>query len=214
MSSGAPASSAAWYRIAAVSQVHLKRAGMRADDDGVAGLEGDQRLVDGGGSGIGGGQNGRHHAHRHADFDDLFFGQFAQDADGLHAAHAARQPVAVQQILDVLVFGVAVAGLFDGQIGQAFGIGARRRGHALDDGVHLLLGIRAVLLPGGVRLLDLGADLLDRQEVFIFEHRPVTSCCCRWGGSSRPPHAGGESRGRSPVRRRGGQRPRPRPSQP
>ena len=78
-------------------------------------------LVDGRGGGIGGGQDGRHHAHRHADFDDFLFGNFAQDADGFHAAHAARKPVAVQQVLDVLVFGVAVAGLFHGQVGQPLG---------------------------------------------------------------------------------------------
>ena len=80
-----------------------------------------------------------------------------------------------EQILDVLVFGVAVAGLFDREIGQALGVGARRRGHALHNGVHLLLGVGAVLLPGSVRLLDLGADLLNGQEVFILEHRPATS---------------------------------------
>ena len=142
---------------------------------GVARLERDQRLVDGGGSGIGGGKDGRDHAHRHADFDHLFFGQLAQDADGFHAAHAARKPVAGQQVLDVLVFGVAVAGLFDGQLGQMPGIGARRRGHALDDGVHLLLGKGAVLQPGCVGLLDLGADLLDGEEVFILQHQPLVT---------------------------------------
>ena len=102
-------------------------------------------------------------------------GNLAQNADGLHAAHAARQPVAAEQILDVLVFGVAVAGLFDREVGEALGVGARRGGHALDNRVDLLLGVGAVLLPGGVRLLDFGADLLDGQEVFILEHQPVIS---------------------------------------
>ena len=115
-------------------------------------------------SGIGGGQNGRDHAHRDADFDQLFFRQFAQNADGFHAAHAARKPVGGQQVLDVLVFGVAVSGLFDGEIGQALGMGARRRCHPLHDGVHLFLRIGAVLLPGCVCLLDLGADFLDRER--------------------------------------------------
>src|SRR5450756_2794780 len=157
----------------------LERAGVRADDDGVAGLEGDQGLRHGRGGGIGGGQNGRHHAHRHADLDNLFVGEFAQNADRLDAAHSPRQPVAVQQILDVLVFGVAIAGLFDGQIGQAFGVSARRRGHALHNGVHLLLRIRAVFLPGGERLFDFGADLLYGQEIFVFEHGPLLLAIAR-----------------------------------
>ena len=43
------------------------RVRMRAEHDGVAGLERNQNLVNRGGGRIGGGQNGGHHAHRHAD---------------------------------------------------------------------------------------------------------------------------------------------------
>ena len=39
---------------------------------------------------MGGGQDRRYHAHGDADFDQLFFRQFPQNADGLHAAYAAR----------------------------------------------------------------------------------------------------------------------------
>src|ERR1017187_5292516 len=146
---------------------------MRADDDGVAGLERDQYLVDGGGRGIGGGQDGRHNAHRSADLDDLFFGDLADDADGFHAAHAAREPVGGKQVLDVLIFGVAVAGFFHGHVGEVFGIGARGGSHAFDNRIDLFLRERAVLLPSCECLLDLGADLLDRDKVFVREHRTL-----------------------------------------
>ena len=96
MSSGAPASSAALIQDRRRLAGALVGARMRADDDRVARLERDQRLVDRGGRGIGGRQDRRDDAHGHADFDDPLFGQFAEEADGLHAAHAARQPVGVQ----------------------------------------------------------------------------------------------------------------------
>src|ERR1035441_9974228 len=115
----------------------------------------------------------RHYAQGCADRDDFFFGEFAEDADGPDAAHTAREPIAVEQILDVLVFGVAVAGLFDGHIGEALGIGAGGGGHTLHNGVHLFLRIRAVFLPGSERLFDFGADLLYGEEVFVFEHDPL-----------------------------------------
>ncbi len=74
-----------------------------------------------------------------AEFDDLFVGQLAQKADGFHAAHAAGQEVGREQIFDVLVFGVAVARLFDGELGEMAGVGAGGGGHALDDRVDLFL---------------------------------------------------------------------------
>ena len=151
----------------------LVRARMRAEHNGVPRFERNQDLVNGRGGGIGGGQDGRHHAHGNADLHHLFFRQLAQNADGFHAAHAPRQPVGAQQILDVLVLGVAVAGLFDRHVGEALGIGARHGSHALDDGVNPLLGKGAVFEPGGIGLLDLGADLLDREKVFVLDHRPL-----------------------------------------
>src|SRR5471030_3495806 len=92
MSGGAPASSAAWYNGRGLARA-LVRARMRADDDGVAGFQRNQDLVNCRGGRIGSGQNSRHHAYRHGDFDQLLLRQFADDPDGLHAPHAARQPV-------------------------------------------------------------------------------------------------------------------------
>src|SRR5207249_5282338 len=115
------------------------RARVRAEHHGVAGFERDQGLVDGGGSRVGSGENGGHYADRDADFDQALLGNLAQNADRLHAAHAAREPVATEKILDVLVGGVAVAGFFDREIGQAPGISAGRGGHAFDDCVDLVL---------------------------------------------------------------------------
>ncbi len=145
---------------------------VRAEDDGVAGFEGDQDFVDGGGGGVGGGQNGGDDADGNGIFDDAFFGDFAQHADGAHAAHPARQQVGVQQVFGDLIFDVAVAGFFDGHGGEGFGVGAAGGGHAFDDGINLRLVEGAVLLPGGVSLFDLGADLLNGDEVFVFEHQP------------------------------------------
>ena len=42
--------------------------------------------------------------------------------------------------------------------------------HALDNGVDLLLVVVAIFLPGCVGFFDFGANLLDGDEVFVFEH--------------------------------------------
>src|SRR5260370_20913512 len=70
------------------------------------------------------------------------------------------------------MFDVALAGFFDGQSGQRFGIGAACGGHTFDDRVDLLLAVGAVLLPGGVGLFDFSTDLLYGNEGFVFEHQP------------------------------------------
>ena len=49
-------------------------------------------------------------------------------------------------------------------------MGAAGGGHRLDDRVHPLLRVAPELLEGGVRLLDLGADLLDRNQVLVVKH--------------------------------------------
>ena len=59
----------------------LVRARMRAEHDGVPRFERNQCLVNGRGGGIGGRQDGRHHAHGNADLHHLFFRQLAQNAD-------------------------------------------------------------------------------------------------------------------------------------
>ena len=151
----------------------LVRARMRAENDGVARFERNERLVNRRGSGIGSGQNGRHHSHGNAHLHHFFFRQLAQYADRLHAPHAPRQPVRAQDVLDVLILGVAVAGLFHRHLGETPGIGARGGPHPLDDGVDLLLGKATVFEPCGIGLLDLGADLLDREKVFVLDHHPL-----------------------------------------
>ena len=88
----------------------------------------------------------------------------------LMPAHAPRKPIRRQQVLDVLVLGVAVARLLDGHFGQPPGVGARGGGHRSTTRVHPLLGIFAVLQPGPVRFFNFGANLLDGQEVFVFQH--------------------------------------------
>ena len=70
---------------------------MRADDDAVAALEGDQGLVHHRGGGVRGGDDGRDHAHGHADLDDALLGQLPKDTyaalifDGLPADARAQE---------------------------------------------------------------------------------------------------------------------------
>ncbi len=75
--------------------------------------------------------------------DDSLFRQLADDADGLHSAHTAGQQVGAQEVLGQLVLGVAIACFLDGERGQPLHVGARRSGHALDNGVDLLLVVVA-----------------------------------------------------------------------
>ena len=143
---------------------------MRAEHDGITRFERDKAFVNRRGRGIGGGQDGRHHSHRDPDLSDLLVRQLAQNADRFHPAHTAGQQVGAEQILGQLVRGVAVAGLLDGQLRQALRFSARRGGHPLDNAIDLLLVKVTVFLPGGVGFFHLGANLLNGNEVFVFEH--------------------------------------------
>jgi len=63
--------------------------------------------------------------------------------------------------------GVAVAGFFNRHFSQPAGVRARGRRRRFDNRIHLLLGIAPVFEGGLIGLVDLGADLLNGQEIFI-----------------------------------------------
>lgn len=114
------------------------------ENDGVAGLQRQHDLVDGGGGGVGGGGDGGDDAlgggHLlHA--ESLVLGN---DAAGLLVAHVVPDMLGGILVLGDLIHHDAVAGLFAGHFGQRdphFGHG---HGRLFADGVHLLLGKGAV----------------------------------------------------------------------
>lgn len=63
--------------------VHLAAAGCRGDDDGVAGLQADQRLEDRGGGGVGRRDDGAHDADGLGDLGDAVSLVALQDTTGL-----------------------------------------------------------------------------------------------------------------------------------
>src|SRR5712692_2504792 len=113
---------------------------VRAQDDGVAGLDGNQRLVDRRRSRIRGRNHRGDDAYRRGDFEDALFFVLAQDSHGAHAADGAVHVHRAQAVLDDLVGDVAVAGLFHRQPRERLRGSRGCFGAGVHNGVHLLLG--------------------------------------------------------------------------
>ena len=140
---------------------------MRAEHDGVAGLERNQRVVDGCGGRVGRGNHRRHYADRTRHFDDALFPILADHADRAHAGHGPRHVHRRQPVLRRLVGDIAEACLFHGAARQGFGGSGASGGATLHDGVNLLLGkCRELLLSGG-SACDEVAGFLDGNEIAV-----------------------------------------------
>ena len=123
--------------------------GMGADDDAVAGLQRDQSLKDGGGSGVGGGDNSTDHADGLSDLLDAVSLVFLDHAAGLGVLVGVIDVLSSIVVLDDLVFHHAHAGLLHSHFGQRDTLEVGSHGGGAEDFVHLLLGV------GGEHLLRL-----------------------------------------------------------
>ncbi len=112
---------------------------MRADDDRASCLQRDENLVDGRRRRVGRGHDRRHDPERLRDLDDLAIFQTVQDADGLHRANEAVDPIGGKLILLDLVGDDAVSGFFDRQLRERLALRRDGRRHRVDDGVDALL---------------------------------------------------------------------------
>jgi len=111
----------------------------RADDDGIARLEGDQALEHGRRSGIGDGGDAQDDAERFGEFHDPRLPAVLDQADGLAVADVVVDVFRGEEVLDDLVFDQAHARLLDRHAGQFDPPrGARLRGGG-DDLVHRFL---------------------------------------------------------------------------
>ena len=156
--------------------------GMRAEDDGVLRFERDERLVDGGGSGVCGGNHGGDNADWGGDFDDSLFAVFADYADGADVANGARDVNRGEAVLRDFVGDVAVAGFFDSEASERFSGFGGGVGAGFDDGVNLLLGECGELLLGFVGPLDGVAGFLDGNQVAIAQaQRPASGLPSTYG---------------------------------
>ena len=140
---------------------------VRAEDDRAARLERDQDLVDGGRRRVGRRNDGRDDAERLGDLDDPPIVVPRDDADGLHRPDELVDLLRAEQVLLNLVFDDAVAGFFDGEPREGFGLRRGRGGHRVDDGVDLLLAEFGELEPGLLGAARERARFGDRCEIAI-----------------------------------------------
>ena len=117
----------------------VQRGGVRGDDQGVACLDGDQCLENGGAGGIGAGNQTGHDADRHRDFQHLLFGILPDDPDGFFILDKIVNGAGRKQILCDFVVFFAKAGIADGHLRQFLRSLFCGRGHGGHDTVHLLL---------------------------------------------------------------------------
>ena len=134
-------------------------------------------LEEGGRGGVGGGDQGGHHAHRPGDLVQPAGGVLADHTDRFQVADAFPDRARAELILEFLVRGHAVAGLFLGQAPQALGGLVAGFGHGRADAVHLLLGGPAPALPGLMRCSHQVARFLNGGEILI--HRFILGISCQ-----------------------------------
>ena len=91
---------------------------MKGKDNRIAGFQRNQGFENGGGSGVGGGNNAAHHTHGVGDFGDAGYIVFADDAHGFQIAQAAHHVFAGKQVFGGFVFKHAAAGFFHRVHGQ------------------------------------------------------------------------------------------------
>ena len=142
--------------------------GVRREHDGVASLQRNERLVDDRGGGVGGRDDARDHADGNRDFHDLVDLVLAEYAHRLHILDAGVDLLAGKQVLDLLVLGLAVAGLFVGHDSQRLGLGGRGFGNGLDHRVDAFLPQLRKLGLGGTGGAHQGTGFLDGQQILVY----------------------------------------------
>lgn len=105
----------------------VHRAGVGGEDDGVARLHADHRLVDHRGGGVGGGHQPRHDPHRHADVDGAFFRVFRQNPVGFLVLDGVVEGEGGEAVFQLLIRLSAEARLLHRHIGQPLGVLRRGR---------------------------------------------------------------------------------------
>ena len=134
---------------------------VRGDEDGVAGLQGQQALEDGGGGGVGGRDDGGHDSHGLGDLLEAHGGVVLDDAAGLHVLVLVVDVLGGVVVLDDLVLHDAHAGLLHGHLGQGDALLVGGHGGLVEDLVDLLLGEGGELGLRGTHLLETGLQRLD-----------------------------------------------------
>ncbi len=114
-------------------------AGVRGEDDGVAGLQRDQGLEDRGGGRVGGRYDTADDAYRLGDGDGTHLVIFAEDAAGLLFFVLVVDVFGGEVVLDNLVFDDTHTGLFHGHLGQGDTGVVGGQGGGTEDLVYLLL---------------------------------------------------------------------------
>ena len=131
---------------------------VRREDDAVTGLEGDERLEDGRGGGVGGRDDTGDDADRLGDAADAVGRVILQLAAGLGILVGVVDEFGGEVVLNNLVFHHTHPGLFDGDLRQFDTVGASRERALAEDLIDLLLRI------GGVDGLSLLHALHQRIE--------------------------------------------------
>ena len=137
--------------------------GVGGEHDGVARLDGDLRLIKGGGGGVGRGDEAGDDTHGHGDGADLLHVVPVQLAHGLHVLDVLVDAPAAEDVLDDLILDLAEAGVLMGHLGQTAGVAHAGVGDGADDVVHLGLGHVGQFLLGLLRRLYQLTDLLHGQ---------------------------------------------------
>ena len=127
----------------------LPGARMRGDDDAVAGFQAGQRLENGRGGGVGGGNHGRDHAQRLGQAGDAVGLVLLDHAAGLDVAVGIVYIFGSKVVFDDLVLHHAHARLLDGHLGQRQAHLVCGHGRREEDAVHLFLRKLGILLLCG-----------------------------------------------------------------
>ena len=133
---------------------------VRGDDDGVAGLQADQRLEDRSGGGVGRRDDGAHDADGLGDLGDAVGLVALQDTTGLGVLVSVVDVLCGVVVLDDLVLKNAAAGLLDGHLRQRDTSLVGGHGGLIEDLVDLLLRVRSKKRLGLSHLSELSLKRL------------------------------------------------------
>ena len=114
--------------------------GVGTENDGVAALERNQGLVDGGGSRVGGGNDRGNDPDRRGDLQDSFFSVLSDDADRPEVFDGLVDKLGAEFVLEDLVGDVAETGFLHGHAGKLLGSSQPSLGHLSNHGIDLVLG--------------------------------------------------------------------------
>ncbi len=121
----------------ALARPHGER--RRSEDDGIAGLRGDDRLVQHGGGGVGDRGDGQDDADGFGDTDDAVFDILLDDSDGLLVLEVVVEKLGRHVVLDYLVLEDTEPGLLDRHRCEFRGRPDAGPHHGFDDRIDLLL---------------------------------------------------------------------------